>query len=163
MIEFPSSKELRRLAENPLPGYPAERLSLEECLGINLIEQATSFWRGEAKHLTATGPTFAADVHSYFELVDDAPVRRVGTASRARAERAAPGSRTARPVRRDLWHELSRLWLKWHDEILGTDAGGGRSFMQLYEACQARWERTPQAAYGGLSPAQIVEGERQST
>ena len=67
------------------------------------------------------------------------------------------------PLGRELWHELSRLWLKWYDEIVGTDATTVRSFLNLFEACQAQWERAPKAAYGGLSPAQIVEGERLST
>jgi hypothetical protein len=66
------------------------------------------------------------------------------------------------PVGRELWHELSRLWLKWYDEIVGADATTVRCFLDLLEACQAQWERTPKAAYGGLSPAQIVENERVS-
>ena len=63
------------------------------------------------------------------------------------------------PKGRALWHELSRTWLKWRDEIVHAGVNCMRTPLIFLVACQRQWERAPHAGYGGLSPAEVVAEE----
>lgn len=62
-----------------------------------------------------------------------------------------------------LFHELSRRWLIWRDEVIASGVTAPGEVREELATRQASWERSPHPAYKGKTPLQVVRRERKSS